>query len=95
MSKEVVQFKVAAGSNVKKVAGSLSFHLKGNTETPPKQVEILACGASAVNQTVKAIAISSGHIAQWGGTLKCRMGFDNITINDENRTAMRFVCDVE
>lgn len=45
----------------------------------------------AVNQAVKAIAISSGHIATSGETLTSRIGFKVTEINGEEKTIMRFL----
>ena len=88
--REVITLKVAAKSNVKAVAGSISHALKGDENTPGKDVEILAIGAGAINQAVKAIAISSGHIAVWGRTVVTRVGFKVAEINGEEKTIIRF-----
>ena len=93
--KETVTLKVKSDSAVKKVAGSISHALKGGENTPSKDVELLAIGAGAVNQTVKALAISSGHIANGGRTLKFRVGFKVADINGEEKTMMRFFAEVE
>ena len=95
MGKEVIIIKVAGSSNVKAVAGSISMALKGTATTPPKVVEIHTVGASACNQAVKALAISSGHMAMAGMTLKSRFGFNVIKINDQERTAIKFIVEVE
>lgn len=49
----------------------------------------------AVNQAVKALAISSTHIAGWGRTLKFQVGFKVAEINGEEKTMMRFFAKVE
>ena len=48
----------------------------------------------ACNQVVKAIAISSGHIATWGETLTTRIGFKVAEINGEEKTIMRFLVEI-
>jgi stage V sporulation protein S len=95
MGKELVTLKVAAGSDCKAVAGSISHALKGDGNVQGKNVEILAIGAGAVNQTVKALAISSTHIAAYGQTLKARFGFKMDVINGEEKTIMRFLVEID
>ncbi len=53
-------------------------------------VEIQSVGAGAVNQAVKAIAISRGFLAPVGIEIVCAPSFADISINGENRTAIRF-----
>ena len=93
--KDVVTLRVAGTTNVKSLAGSLSAILKGDNETSSKNVEVLAIGASAVNQALKAVAISSGHMATYGGTVKMRVGFKMVEINGEERTVMRMLVECE
>ena len=50
---------------------------------------------SAVNQAVKAIGISSGHLAEYGETIKTRIGFKTAVINGEEKTIMRLIPEVE
>ena len=93
--KEIVTLKVAGTTNVKSLAGSISHILKGDGGQPPKNVELLAIGASSVAQSFKACAISAGHVAEWGGTLKIRPGFRMGEINGEEKTIMRFLVECE
>lgn len=88
--KEMVILKVSGKSNCKSVAGSLSHFLKGDDVNPPKNVEVHAIGAAAVNQAVKALAISSGHLSLAGQTLSWRAGFNTVLINGEERTVIIF-----
>ena len=53
-------------------------------------VEIQSVGAGAVNQAVKAIAISRGFLAPVGIEIVCTPSFADISINGESRTAIRF-----
>ena len=53
-------------------------------------VDIQAVGAGAVNQAVKAIAISRGFLSPVGIEIVCIPSFADITIDGENRTAIRF-----
>ena len=91
MTKETISLRVKSDSSVKAVAGSISHALKGDEKSCGKNVEILAIGAGAVNQAVKAIAISSGHIATSGETLSTRIGLKVAEINGEEKTIMRFL----
>lgn len=78
--------KVSAKSNPKSVAGALAavFREQG-------RVEIQAIGAGAVNQAVKAVAIARGFIAPTGIDLVMIPAFTEITIEQEERTAIKFV----
>lgn len=78
--------KVSAGSNPKSVAGALTAVLRENGKA-----EIQAVGAGAVNQAVKAIAITRGYVAPNGLDLVCIPAFVEISIDDENRTAIKFL----
>jgi len=92
---EFVTLKVKADSPVKKVAGSISHALKGDGDAPASPVEILAIGAGAVNQAVKAIAISSGHLGNYGQAVYSRMGFKVAQINGEEKTIIRFIVELK
>lgn len=83
-------FKVSSTSNAKSVAGSISHTLKGDGDTAPKDVVLQAIGASAINQTCKAIAISRGHLAVAGYDVVTRIGFDVVKIDGEERTILKF-----
>lgn len=53
-------------------------------------VEMQAVGAGAVNQAVKAIAISRGFLSPVGIEIACVPSFADIVIDGEYRTAIRF-----
>ena len=78
--------KVSANSSPKSVAGALVavFRNKG-------QAEIQAVGAGAINQAIKAIAIARGYVAPNGINLVFIPAFSEITIDGENRTAIKFI----
>lgn len=78
--------KVSAHSNPKSVAGALAAVVreKGGAE-------IQAVGAGAVNQAVKAIAICRGFVAPNGIDLVAIPAFAEITIDAEERTAIKFI----
>ncbi len=78
--------KVSAKSLPKSVAGALASVLRGNDS-----VEIQAIGAGAVNQAIKAIAISRGFIAPNGIDLVVVPAFSEINIDGQARTAIKFI----
>ncbi len=78
--------KVSARSNPKSVAGALTAVIREKGTA-----EIQAVGAGAVNQAVKAIAISRGYIAPNGIDLVAVPAFVEITIDGEERTAIKFI----
>ena len=78
--------KVSSKSNPNSVAGALAnvFREKGT-------VEIQAVGAGALNQAIKAIAIARGFVAPSGDNLIVIPAFNDITIDGENKTAMKLI----
>lgn len=59
-----------------------------------QRVEIQAIGAGAINQAVKAIAISRGYVAAGGLDLVCIPSFIDLAINGEDRTGIRLLVEV-
>jgi stage V sporulation protein S len=82
--------KVSSKSNPSAVAGMVTAMLKEN-----KKAEIQAIGAGAVNQAVKAIAVARGYVAPMGYNLVCTPGFAEIKIDDEERSAIKFIVKYE
>lgn len=78
--------KVSAQSKPKAVAGALAAVLREKGRT-----EIQAVGAGAVNQAVKAIAITRGFVAPNGIDLVTIPAFSEINIEGEERTAIKFI----
>lgn len=78
--------KVSARSNPKSVAGALAAVFRQHG-----RAEIQAVGAGAVNQAVKAIAIARGYVAPNGIDLVMIPAFSEISIDGEERTAIRFI----
>ena len=78
--------KVSARSQPKSVAGALAAVLKGS-----RRVELQAIGAGAVNQAVKAIAITRGFVAPNGIDLVTIPAFSAVSIEGEERTAIKFI----
>ncbi len=78
--------KVSAQSQPKSVAGALAAVLRENLTA-----ELQAVGAGAVNQAVKAIAITRGFVAPNGIDLVVIPAFSEIIIEGEERTAIKFI----
>lgn len=78
--------KVSAKSNPNSVAGALAgvIREKGNAE-------IQSIGAGALNQAIKAIAIARGFVAPSGVDLVCIPAFTDISIDGEERTAIKLL----
>ena len=76
--------KVSAKSVPKSVAGAIAAVIRENGE-----VEVVGAGAS--NQAVKAIAISRSYMALSGVDLVCIPAFTTVSIDGEERTAMKFI----
>ena len=78
--------KVSSKSNSSSVAGALANVFKDNNI-----VEIQAVGAGAINQAIKAIAIARGFVAPSGKNLICTPAFSDISIDGEERTAIKLI----
>ena len=78
--------KVSSKSNPSSVAGALANVFKDKTS-----VEIQAVGAGAINQAIKAIAIARGFVAPSGKNLICTPAFSDISIEGEERTAIKLI----
>ena len=78
--------KVSSKSNPNSVAGALAnvFREKGS-------VEIQAVGAGALNQAIKAVAIARGFVAPSGKNLVCIPAFADISIEGEEKTAIKLI----
>ncbi len=82
---EVGCLKVSSKSSPASVAGAIAGMVKDGVS-----VEIQGVGAGAVNQAVKAIAISRGFLSPVGIEIACVPSFADIVIDGEYRTAIRF-----
>ncbi len=80
--------KVSSKSVPNSVAGAIAGVIREK-----KQVEVQAVGAGAANQAIKSIAIARGYLAPLGVDLVCIPAFANITIGDEERTAIKLICE--
>ena len=77
--------RVSSRSSPASVAGAIAGMIKDGSP-----VEIQAVGAGAVNQAVKAIAISRGFLSHIGIEIVCVPSFADIVIDGDYRTAIRF-----
>ena len=82
---EPARLKVSSKSSPASVAGAVAGMMKEGAT-----VEIQSVGAGAVNQAVKAIAISRGFLSPVGIEIVCVPSFADIVIDGEYRTAIRF-----
>ena len=78
--------KVSSKSDSNRVAGALANVLREQSS-----VEIQAIGAGALNQAIKGIAIARGFVAPSGKNLVCIPAFSDITIDVEERTAIKLI----
>lgn len=78
--------KVKATSNPASVAGALA-----GTIREAGRAEIQAIGAGALNQAVKAIAISRGFVVPQGIDLIVIPAFIDVEIDNEERTAIKLI----
>lgn len=82
------KLKVSARSVPNSVAGAIAAVVRQSGS-----VEVQAVGAGAANQAVKSIAIARGFLAPAGIDLICIPAFGQVMINDDERTAIRFICE--
>jgi stage V sporulation protein S len=78
--------KVSAHSRSTAVAGAIAGVIREKG-----RAEIQAIGAGAVNQAAKAVAIARSYLALEGIDIICIPVFADVTIADQERTALRFV----
>lgn len=82
--------KVSSKSNPNSVAGALA-----NVFRSSGCVEIQAVGAGALNQAIKAVAIARGFLAPSGKNLVCIPAFTDISIEGEDRTAIKLIIETK
>ena len=78
--------KVSARSIPNSVAGAIAGVVRENGA-----VEIQAVGAGAANQAIKSVAIARGYLAPSGIDAICIPAFGTVTINDEEKTAIKVI----
>ena len=78
--------KVAARSRPSAVAGAIAGVVRESG-----RAEVQAIGAGATNQAVKAVAIARDYLRETGIEAICLPAFIDVTIENEDRTAIRLV----
>ena len=78
--------KVSSKSKPNSVAGALA-----NVFKERNSIEIQSVGAGALNQAIKANAIARGYIAPTGKDIYCVPAFSDISIEGEERTAIKLI----
>lgn len=81
--------KVAAHSRSTAVAGAIAGVVRENG-----RAELQAIGAAAVNQATKAVAIARSYLALDGIDVVLIPSFTEVTIADQERTALRFIVEL-
>ena len=82
--------KVSSKSNPTSVAGALANVFRSNGS-----VEIQAVGAGALNQAIKAVAIARGFLAPSGKNIVCIPAFTDISIDGEEKTAIKLIIETK
>lgn len=77
--------KISSKSNPNSVAGAIAGLVKESNKA-----EMQAIGAGAINQAVKAVAIAKGFVAPSGMDLVCSPAFTEVTIDNEDKTGIKF-----
>jgi stage V sporulation protein S len=78
--------KVSSKSRPSAVAGAIAGVVRENG-----RAEVQAIGAGATNQAIKAVAIARDYLSETGIEAVCLPAFIDITIDNEDRTAIRLV----
>ncbi len=78
--------KVSARSRTASVAGAIAGVMRESG-----RADVQAIGAGAVNQAVKAIAIARGYLEEEDVHIICVPTFVEVLIDDQERTAIRFL----
>jgi stage V sporulation protein S len=81
--------KTAATSKPASVAGAIAGVIRSQG-----RVEIHAIGAAAVNQAIKAIAISRGYLTPGGLELVCIPSFVDLSLDGQERTGIRLLVEL-
>lgn len=78
--------KVSARSRSTAVAGAIAGVVREHG-----RAEVQAIGAGAVNQAIKAVAIARSYLALDGIDVVCIPAFADVTIADQERTALKLI----
>ncbi len=78
--------KISSKSNPNLVAGAIVGVINERGK-----VELQCVGAGAVNQAIKAIAVSRGYVASSGISLVCYPAFTDVEIDGDLKTGIKFI----
>jgi len=78
--------KVSSKSEPKSVAGAIAAIVRNG-----ESVEIMAIGASAVNQAVKSVAVARGYVVPNDIDLISYPAFSQIEIEGKEKTSIKFI----
>jgi stage V sporulation protein S len=81
--------KVSSKSAPNSVAGAVAGVVREKGT-----VELQAVGAGATNQAIKAIAIARGYLAPAGIDIVCIPAFASVSIDGEERTAIKLIVEL-
>ena len=81
--------RVSTKSQPKAVAGAIAAMINEH-----QKAEVLAVGAGAVNQAIKAIAITRGFMAPRGIDLVVIPAFANVDIDGVSRTSIKLFVEI-
>ena len=76
--------KVSTNTKVNSLAGAIAGYVREEG-----QAEMQAIGAGSVNVAMKATAVARGFLAPAGIDLVCTPSFAAVTVDEEERTAIR------
>lgn len=82
--------KVSSKSNPNKVAGAIANVFRNNGT-----VELQTVGAGSLNQAIKSICIARGFLAPSGTNLICIPAFVDVTIEGEEKTAIKLIVEAK
>ena len=82
--------KVSAKSSPNSVAGAIAGLVKEEG-----RAEMQAIGAGAINQAVIAVAIARGFVAPTGVELTCSPAFTEVSIDNEEKTGIKFIVEAK
>ncbi|WP_283609042.1 stage V sporulation protein S [Faecalispora anaeroviscerum] len=78
--------KVSSKSSPNSVAGAIAGVIRESGA-----VEVQAVGAGASNQAIKAVAIARGYLAPSAIDIVCIPAFASVTIDGDERTAIKLI----
>ena len=78
--------KVSSRSRPSAVAGAIAGVVRESG-----RAEVQAIGAGAANQAIKAVAIARSYLSEEGVDIVCTPSFIDVSIDDEERTAIRLL----